>query len=237
MAKSEAWLAWSSGKDAAWALHVVRERGQVEIAALLTTVTEDYARVSMHAVREELVRAQADSMGLPLHVVRIPKDCTDEVYREKMRSVMLEAKSEGVTEVVFGDVFLEDVRAYRESRLAEVDMTARFPLWGRDTHQLARDMTAGGLRAYVTCLDPRVVPRELAGRAFDEDFLAALPESVDPCGERGEFHTFVRDGPMFSKPLDVEAGETVEREGFVFTDIVPRGRGRRNGALLVPAEG
>lgn len=222
MAKVKAWAAWSSGKDGAWALHVARQRGEVEVTGLLTTVTEDYGRVSMHGVREELLTAQAESVGLPLHVVRIPAGCTDEMYQEKMRACMLEAKSEGVSAVIFGDLFLEDVRAYREKNLAEVGMTARVPLWGRDTGELAREMIAGGVRGYVTCLDPKVMPRELAGRAFDEALLAALPEGVDPCAERGEFHTFVWDGPVFAKPLDVELGEIVEREGFVFADVLPR---------------
>lgn len=222
MAKPKAWAAWSSGKDGAWALHVARERGEVEVTGLLTTVTEDYGRVSMHGVREELLTAQAESVGLALHVVRIPSGCTNEMYQEKMRACMLEAKSEGVSEVIFGDLFLEDVRAYREKNLAEVGMTARFPLWGRDTTEFAREMIAGGARGYVTCLDPKVMPRELAGRPYDEALLSALPEGVDPCAERGEFHTFVWDGPVFSGPVEVELGETVERGGFVFTDVLPR---------------
>jgi uncharacterized protein (TIGR00290 family) len=226
MPKPKAWMAWSTGKDGAWALHtaLTRDRGEVEITGLLATVTDPYERVSMHGVREELLFAQAKAVGLPVHVVRIPAECSNELYREKMRAAMLEAKAQGVTEVAFGDLFLEGIREYREKHLAEVGMTARFPLWGRDTRELADEMISGGLRANITCLDPRVVPRHLAGHAFDEELLAALPEGVDPCGERGEFHTFVRAAPVFSCPLDVEIGETVERGGFVFTDVTPRSR-------------
>ncbi len=222
MAKPKAWVAWSSGKDSAWALHVARERREVDVTRLLVTVTDPYERVSMHGVREELVLAQAEAAGLPVLVVRIPARCAHETYAEKMRAAMLEAKAEGVTEVIFGDLFLEGIRAYREENLAEAEMTARFPLWGRDTAELAREMIAGGLKAYVTCLDPKVMPRDLAGHAFDEEFLASLPEGVDPCAERGEFHSFTWGAPCFGRPLEVEVGETVEREGFVFTDILPR---------------
>ena len=177
----------------------------------------------MHGVREDLVRAQAGAAGLPLHIVRIPAKCTNELYQAKMRAAMTAASSDGVAEVVFGDLFLEDIRTYREQKLAEAGMNARFPLWGRDTAELAREMISGGLKAYVTCLDPKVTPRELAGHAFDDELLAALPEGVDPCAERGEFHTFVRDAPCFARALEVRVGETVEREGFVFTDILPAG--------------
>jgi len=219
-----AWMSWSGGKDAAWALHEARRPGEVEIVGLLTTITEPYGRVSMHGVREELVRAQADALGLPLRRVLIPAPCSNETYDERMRAALEEALSEGVACMVIGDVFLEDLRAYREQRLAEVGMGARFPLWGRNTTALAREMIAGGLRATVTCLDPRVVPRELAGHAYDEAFLAALPQGADPCGENGEFHTFASDGPMFRRAVEVTVGETVERDGFVFTDLLG-GRG------------
>ncbi len=224
MPKPKAWMAWSTGKDSAWALHtaLTRDRDEVEVTGLLATVTDPYERVSMHGVREELLLAQAEAVGLPVHTVRIPAECTDDLYREKMRAAMLEAKADGVTEIVFGDLFLEGIREYREKHLAEVGMTARFPLWGRDTRELAGEMIAGGLKAYVTCLDPRVTPRELAGHAFDQELLSAFPETIDPCAERGEFHTFVWSAPPFSRPLDVELGETVERGGFVFTDVVPR---------------
>jgi uncharacterized protein (TIGR00290 family) len=189
------------------------------VVGLLTTVTDVYGRVTMHAVREDLVQAQAAALKLPLHVVRIPTPCSDEEYGGLMTSAMAEAASQGVTRVIFGDLCLEDVRAYRERQLARANMKALFPLWGRHTAALASEMVDGGLRAVVTCVDPRVAPRELAGREFGKALLAELPDGVDPCGENGEFHTFVWDGPGFSGPLHVCVGETVERDGFLFTDV------------------
>jgi uncharacterized protein (TIGR00290 family) len=194
----------------------------VSIVGLLTTVTEAYGRVTMHAVREDLLRAQAAALELPLHIVRIPTPCSDQEYGSLMAAAMEKAASEGVTQVIFGDLYLEDVRAYRESQLARANMGAVFPLWGRDTAALADEMIDGGLRAIVTCVDPRVAPRELAGRQFDRDLLAQLPDGVDPCGEDGEFHTFVWDGPGFKEPLHISVGDTVEREGFLFTDVTRR---------------
>lgn len=215
-----AWLAWSSGKDSLWALHLARESGEVAIVGLLATITDPYGRVSMHGVRESLVEAQAAALGLPLHLVRIPSPCSNEEYEERMARAMEEARRLGVTHVVFGDVRLADVRAYREERLGSVGMEAAFPLWGRDSRALAEEIIAGGVRAVVTCLDPRTTPRELAGREFDGELLRQLPDEVDPCGENGEFHTFAWDGPGFAVPIAVEVGETVERDGFVFTDVV-----------------
>ncbi len=214
-------MAWSSGKDSAWALHAVRQSREVEVVGLLTTITESFGRASMHGVRQSLVEAQAEALGLPLHRVHISSPCPNEAYDAAMRAALKPASAEGVTQVVFGDIALHDVRAYREERLREVGMEARFPLWMRETASLAREMVGGGLRAYVTCIDPQKLPREMAGRAYDESLLASLPESVDPCGENGEFHTFVWDGPMFAGPIDVRVGETVERDGFVFTDLLP----------------
>jgi uncharacterized protein (TIGR00290 family) len=222
-----AWLAWSSGKDSAWALHVARQSGEVEIVGLLTTITQAFGRVSMHGVRETLLDAQAEALGLPLHRVYIPTPCPNEVYDAAMRAALKQARADGVTQVIFGDVSLEDVRAYRETRLREVGMAARFPLWMRDTTSLAREMIGGGLRAFLTCIDPRKVAREMAGRAYDNTLLASLPESVDPCGENGEFHTFVWDGPMFARPIAVRLSETVERDGFLFTDLLPPDSHRR----------
>jgi uncharacterized protein (TIGR00290 family) len=219
MSKPRAWLCWSSGKDSAWALHVVRGQGDVEIVGLLSTITEPYGRVSMHGVREELVVAQAEAAGLPLCRVPIPAACSNEVYEAAMQRAVEQAKGQGVAHMAFGDVFLEDVRAYRQRQLAKAGMTAVFPLWKRPTAMLAREMIAAGLVAHVTCLDPTKVSRELAGRRFDEDFLRRLPPQVDPCAENGEFHTFVSAGPMFSHAVPVEVGETVEREGFVFADL------------------
>ena len=220
MRRAKAWLAWSSGKDSAWALHVARQQGQMDVVGLLTTVTAAYGRVSMHGVREAVLAAQAKATGLPLHRVLIPAPCPNEVYEDAMRHAMDKARTEGVTRVIFGDLFLEDIRAYREGKLAPVGMKAVFPLWGPDTRTLAHEMIAGGLRAYITCLDPRKVPREFAGHPFDESLLAALPPGCDPCAENGEFHTCVVAGPMFSRPVGVRVGETVEREGFVFTDVL-----------------
>lgn len=213
-------MAWSSGKDSAWALHLAQRGNQVDVIGLLTTISDAYRRVSMHGVREELLEAQSDALGLPLHAVRIPTPCPNEQYEAAMRAALETAKGDGVTHVVFGDLFLEDVRAYRETQLARVGMFGHFPLWGRETGLLAREMIAGGLRAYLTCVDQRRVPRELAGRAFDEALLSALPGGADPCGENGEFHSFAWDGPMFTAPIPVQVGDTVERDGFVFTDLV-----------------
>lgn len=219
MSPRRAWLAWSAGKDSAWALHVARRDREMEVVRLLTTVTQPYDRVSMHAVRRSLLVAQAEAVGLPLHVVAIPAPCSEEQYAQVMRDAMQVAAAEGVTEVAFGDLFLQDVRAYREQRLAAVGLEATFPLWGRDTTELAREIIAGGLRAILTCVDPRQAPAEIAGAAYDEELLARLPAGVDPCGENGEFHTMVWDGPMFRHPLHVRVGDTVEREGFVFADV------------------
>ncbi len=220
MSKPRAWVCWSSGKDSAWALHLARQQGEVEVVGLLTTVTAPYQRVSMHAVRDDVLAAQAEAAGLPLRRVPIPAPCSDEEYAAAMREAVADATAQGVTRMVFGDLFLEDVRAYREQQLAGTGIAPLFPLWGRPTAELAREMIAGGLVAYVTCLDPKTMPRELAGRRFDEEFLQSLPEGVDPCAENGEFHTCVVAGPMFRHPIPVRVGETVEREGFVFTDVM-----------------
>lgn len=220
MGKPKVWIAWSSGKDSAWALHRARIRGDVDVIGMLSTVTAPYDRVSMHGVRVSVLEAQARAAGLPLRKVLIPAPCPNEVYEAAMSTAMEAARAEGVSGVVFGDLFLADIREYRQAQLAKVGMTAHFPLWGLDTSALAGEMIAAGLGAFVVSLDPRKTPRDLAGHAFDHDFLATLPAGVDPCGENGEFHTCVHAGPMFSGPLPVRVGETVEREGFVFTDVV-----------------
>ncbi|MFZ0639922.1 MAG: hypothetical protein WA020_02390 [Candidatus Acidiferrales bacterium] len=220
--KPKAWLAWSSGKDSAWSLHVMRQRGDLEIAALLTTVNQRYERVAMHAVREALLDAQAAAAGLPLVKVQIPSPCPNEVYERAMAEAMTRARAEGITHMVFGDLFLEDIRKYREDNLAKCGMTPVFPLWLRDTLQLANEMIAGGLRAYLTCVDPKKLDPAFAGRAFDKKLLAELPAAVDPCGENGEFHSCVVAGPMFESPVSVDAGEIVERDGFVFADFLLR---------------
>ena len=219
--RSRAWVAWSSGKDSLWALHLARRRPDLEVVGLLTTITHTFGRVSMHGVRECLVEAQARALDLPLHRVLIPYPCPNEVYEAEMAKAVAEAQEGGVTRMVFGDLFLSDVRAYREEKLAGTGIEAVFPLWGSDTRALAEGMIAAGVRAYLTCLDPRKVCRGLAGHPFDGDFLAKLPREVDTLGENGEFHTFVWDGPGFSQPVQVTVGETVERDGFVFTDLLP----------------
>lgn len=220
--RAKAWLAWSSGKDSAWALHTVRQGAALDVVALLTTVNQTYSRVAMHAVRESLLEMQADAAGLPLIKVPIPSLCSNEMYERAMGDAMARAKTEGVTHVVFGDLFLEDVRAYREKQLARCEMTPAFPLWGRDTRQLAEEMIAQGLSAYLTCVDPGKLDRWFAGRKYDANLLRDLPVNVDPCGENGEFHSFVNGGPMFDRTIPVTVGEIVEREGFVFADLLPR---------------
>jgi uncharacterized protein (TIGR00290 family) len=224
MSKPKTLVAWSSGKDSAWALHALRRAGEVEVVGLLTTVTAEYQRVSMHAVREALLDAQAEALALPCRKVRIPSACTNDAYEREMAAALAAARAEGVSQVAFGDLFLQDVRAYRESRMAGSGVAPTFPLWGLETGQLARDMLAGGLRATLTCVDPRRVDRALAGQPFDATLLAGLPPGADPCGENGEFHTFAWAGPMFTSAIQVEVGEVVEREGFVFADVVPRPR-------------
>ena len=218
--RPKAWLAWSSGKDSAWSLHVMRERGELDVVALLTTVNRTHNRVAMHAVRESLLEAQAAAAGLPLVVVPIPSPCPNEEYERAMSIAMGRAQAEGVTHVIFGDLFLEDVRRYREENLAKCRITPLFPLWGIPTRQLAREMIAGGLRSFLTCVDPRKLDRSFAGREWNAALLAELPSSVDPCGENGEFHTFACAGPMFRAPIAVRRGEIVERDGFVFADLL-----------------
>jgi uncharacterized protein (TIGR00290 family) len=217
----KALLAWSSGKDSAWSLHVLRQQGGVEVAGLLTTMNESFGRVAMHAVRRELLEAQARAAGLPLRAVPIPYPCPNDVYERAMAGALAEARAAGIEAVAFGDLFLEDIRRYREERMAPTGLRPLFPLWGRPTRALAEEMIDGGLRARLTCVDPRALDASFAGRAFDHDLLAALPPEADPCGERGEFHTFAWDGPMFRQPVPVFLGEVVHRDGFVFADLLP----------------
>jgi uncharacterized protein (TIGR00290 family) len=215
-------LSWSSGKDSAWALHVLRREGRGEVAGLLTSINEAAGRVSMHGVREEILRAQAAAAGLPLHTIPLPWPCSNAVYESRLRDAVGHAVADGFTHVAFGDLFLEDVRAYREDKLRGTGLAPLFPLWGIPTGTLAREMIAGGLRARIATLDPRVMPRELIGAEFDEALLARLPPSVDPCAERGEFHTCATAGPMFGAAIDVTCGVVVEREGFVYGDLILR---------------
>lgn len=218
---TRALVAWSSGKDSAWALHEIRRTGSIEVAGALTTITESFGRVSMHGVRREILDAQLAAAGLSLVPVLIPYPCPNEIYEARMDKAMRTAKEGGITHIVFGDLFLEDIRAYREEKLRGMGIKPLFPLWRRPTDILAREMINGGLKARVVTLDPTKVPRELAGHDYDEALLDALPEGVDPCAENGEFHTCAIAGPMFDREIKVTRGETVERDGFVFTDLLP----------------
>jgi uncharacterized protein (TIGR00290 family) len=212
-------LSWSSGKDSAWTLHLLRQNPSIEVVALITTINQEFDRVAMHAVRRELVELQADAAGLPLWKVPLPWPCSNEEYEARMREVCARALGEGVEAIAFGDLFLADIRAYRERQLAGTGLEPLFPVWQIPTHELAATMIAGGLRAKITCVDPKLLPRQFAGREFDTAFLNDLPAGVDPCGENGEFHSFVYAGPMFGAPIPVELGEIVERDGFFFADL------------------
>ena len=217
--RPRALVSWSTGKDSAWALHQVRLQGDVEPVGLLTTVSPAYGRVSIHGTREALLEAHARALGLPLHRVPLPAPCSNADYEAAFGAALDRARAEGVEVVVFGDLFLEDVRRYREALLARHGLRGHYPLWGRDTAALAREMVDGGLRAVLTCVDPRRVPADFAGRTFGPGFLEALPPGVDPCGENGEFHTCVVAGPVLPAPLPVQVGERVERDGFVWADV------------------
>jgi uncharacterized protein (TIGR00290 family) len=233
------WLSWSSGKDSAWALHMLRTRGEMEVVGLLTTLNRQAGRVAMHAVREELLEIQAAATGLPLVKVFLPCPCSNDAYEAAMRGAIAQAKADGITHMAFGDLFLEDVRQYRERMLADTGLQSIFPLWRQPTGQLADRMIASGLRAYLTCVDPKQLSPAFAGRIFDEWLLKDLPDGVDPCGERGEFHSFAFAGPMFERSIPILLGEVVTRDGFVFADLQldqrsmnnPPGSSRRKTAL------
>ena len=214
-------LSWSSGKDSAWALHLLRQSAAVEVAALVTTFNSAADRVAMHAVRRSLVEAQALRVGLPLWSVELPWPCSNAEYEQRMLASCARAKAEGFAAIAFGDLFLQDIRDYRERQLRETGLEPLFPVWRIPTAQLGRDMIAAGVKAKLTCVDPAKLERSFAGRDFDAALLEALPAAVDPCGENGEFHTFVYDAPVFSRPIAVRSGEVVERDGFVFADVVP----------------
>ena len=213
-------LSWSGGKDSAWALHLLRQAGIFEVAALLTTINERFRRVAIHGFREELLDAQARMTNLPLWKVDLPYPCSNEQYESRMAAVCQRATSEGFSGIAFGDLFLEDIRAYRIARLAGTGLEPIFPVWGIPTDQLADQMITGGLRARLTCIDPRKLTPDFAGRTWDRTLLADLPQLVDPCGENGEFHTFASAGPMFTHDIPVVAGERVEREGFVYAEML-----------------
>jgi uncharacterized protein (TIGR00290 family) len=212
-------LCWSSGKDSAWALHVLRQLQEVEVIGLLTTINEVHDRVAMHAVRVSLLQAQAEAVGLPLWTVSIPNPCSNQQYEMAMGTAIQRALAAGVSVMAFGDLFLEDVRRYRGTQLAGTGLAPLFPIWGLSTRRLAREMISAGLRARLTCVDPKQIHTSFVGREFDDALLADLPATADPCGERGEFHTFVYAGPMFHHPVPIQTGEIVTRDGFVFADL------------------
>jgi uncharacterized protein (TIGR00290 family) len=221
MTRPKALIAWSSGKDSAWALHEVRRAGEYDVVGALTTLTETFGRVSIHGVREELLLAQLAAAGLPPTIVSIPFPCPNEIYETRMAAATAQAKDAGITHIIFGDLFLQDVRAYREAKLAGTGIAPVFPLWGRPTAALAREMIDAGVEAYLVCVDRKRLDGKFAGCRFDAALLAQLPERVDPCGENGEFHSFVAAGPMLNGRIAVHVGETVERDGFAYADLAP----------------
>ncbi|MGH6889987.1 MAG: diphthine--ammonia ligase [Rhizomicrobium sp.] len=222
--RRRALLSWSGGKDSCLALHEVLQSREADIEALLTTMTQDYDRISMHGVRRTLLERQAASLGLPVSEVAIPKDADNAIYESRMGEALATQRERGVEAIVFGDLFLADVRAWREQLIARHGLTGIFPLWGRDTHAVIRDFLDRGFRAVVVCVDPAKLDPSFAGRVIDEGFLADLPASVDPCGENGEFHTFVFGGPIFKQPVKYSRGEIVHRSAFWFCDLVPENK-------------
>ena len=234
MSKPRALVSWSSGKDSAWTLHVLWQRAEYDVVGLVTTVNRAFGRVAMHAVPVALLEAQAEAVGLPLWTVEIPHPCANAQYEAAMSRFVAQAQSQGVAAVAFGDLFLEDVRRYRETRLAGAQIKPEFPLWRRQTRSLAETMVRSGMRAVLTCVDPKKLPASFAGREFDRELLRDLPAGVDPCGENGEFHTFVYGGPMLRRVIPITVGEVTERDGFVFADV--RRAVRDRGSEADPAE-
>lgn len=217
--KKRTLLSWSSGKDSAWTLHQLQADPEIDLRGLFCTVNSKFNRVAMHAVRLELLQQQAAHLGLPLQVIEIPYPCSNEQYAEIMTSFVEGARGEKIEQFAFGDLFLEDIRSYREEKLSGTGISPVFPIWAIPTDQLAREMIASGLRAVITCVDPKQLPQEFIGREYNLEFLDDLPDGVDPCGENGEFHSFVFAGPMFRKPLQINLGEIVHRDGFIFIDV------------------
>jgi uncharacterized protein (TIGR00290 family) len=213
-------LSWSSGKDSAWALHVLRQCTNLEVVGLLTTINTHFQRVAMHGTRHALLKAQADAARLPLWEVPLPWPCSNEVYEQAMAAACASAVAQGISAIAFGDLFLEDVRRYREDRLRGTGLDPMFPLWGQNTRQLLQEMLDGGLKARIVCVDPAQFPPDLVGRDLDCEMMRALPAGIDPCGENGEFHTFAYAGPMFHEPIPIESGEIVTRDGFRFADVL-----------------
>jgi uncharacterized protein (TIGR00290 family) len=220
MMPPKALIAWSSGKDSAWALHVVRQGGDYDVVGALTTVNRTFARVAMHGVRQQLLEMQIVAAGLKPVLVHIPHPCTNDIYEQAMAEAVAQAKTDGITHIIFGDLFLEDIRAYRVEKLKETGITPVFPLWLKPTDALARDMIAGGLQAHLSTVDLKKLSADFAGRCFDDALLGDLPPGIDPCGENGEFHSFVCAGPMLSRPIPVRVGETVTRDGFAYADLL-----------------
>jgi uncharacterized protein (TIGR00290 family) len=223
MPRPKALISWSSGKDSAFALHEVRRAGDYDVVGALTTVTETFGRVSIHGVRQEVLQAQCEAAGLPQRIVPIPYPCPNEIYEARIGDAVARAVADGITHMIFGDLFLSDIRAYREQKLAGSGISPVFPLWDRPTPELARAMIASGLEAYLATIDLKTLPVEFAGRRFDSRLLADLPDGIDPCGENGEFHTCVVAGPMFSHRIAVSTGERVERDGYAYCDLVMAG--------------
>jgi uncharacterized protein (TIGR00290 family) len=236
-------MCWSGGKDSALALHAALQDSALRVEALLTTVTDGYERISMHGVRCSLLREQAEAIRLPLEEVRIPMRASNAIYEEAMGRRLSRYRDRGVARVIFGDLFLQDIRRYREQQLSRLNMSGLFPLWLKDTRQLARDFIAMGFRAILACVDPKQIDPSFCGREFDARLLADLPPSADPCGENGEFHTFVYDGPIFRRPVEVVRGEAVHRDGFWFCDLRTEGgadamdHGRAGGDVAEPSGG
>lgn len=221
MAKKKLWMSWSTGKDSAYALHALRRNEKYEVTALFTTVTEDYDRVAMHSTRHALLRQQAEVLGLPLEVVLIPANCTNEIFETQMRELIAKAKAASVTAMGFGDLYLADIRQYRERLLEGTGIEPVFPLWEIPTSALAREMLASGVKAVLTCIDPKKLAPAFAGRFYDTKLLSDFPSGIDPCGENGEFHTFVFDAPGFASAIPISVGERVQRGEFVYSDVLP----------------
>lgn len=220
--KRKTLMSWSSGKDSAWALYQLQMNPEIALVGLFCTVNKEFGRVAMHGVRAELLRKQAESIGLPLEIIEIPYPCSNAEYENIMGQFVERAKNDNIEYFAFGDLFLEDVRSYREEKLRGSGIKPIFPIWGVPTDKLSREMINGGLKTVITCINPKQIPKEFVGKEFDEDFLDSLPKTIDPCGENGEFHSFVFDGPMFKEKIEIIVGDIVHRDGFVFADVLPK---------------
>jgi len=218
--KKRALLSWSSGKDSAWTLHRLLQQQDIEVVGLFTTINKEFDRIAMHAVRTELLQKQTESIGLPIRMIPIPNPCSNSQYEAIMKKFVEEVKQQDIKYFAFGDLFLKDIRKYREDSLTNTGITPLFPIWGKDTKTLSIEMINSGIRARITCVDPKQLSADFAGKEYNKLFLEQIPDRVDPCGENGEFHTFVFDGPMFNKEINISVGETVARDGFVFTDLL-----------------